>query len=102
MGDLEAEPVARPGLSRKCGRGGAGPGGAGRGGEPGVGSVAAPPRLLDQPRPPAPPQPQGPVDAAKACGAGRKVKTWGRAGVAGDAAGDAGVPARGGAEMLGN
>lgn len=62
--------MARRGLSRKCGRSGAGPGGAGRGGEPGVGSVAAPPRLLVQPRPPAPPQPQGPADAAKACGAG--------------------------------
>ncbi|CAO2613553.1 Eukaryotic translation initiation factor 5A-2 [Lemmus lemmus] len=47
--------------------------GAGRGGEPGVGSVAAPPSLLDQPRPPAPPQPQGPADAAKkVCGAGPK------------------------------
>lgn len=34
---------------------------------------------------------------------GRKVKTWGRVGGAGrDAAGDAGVRARGGAEMLGN
>lgn len=42
------------------------------------------------------------ADAAKACGAGRKVKTRGRAGGAGDAAGDAGVRARGGAEMLGN
>lgn len=75
--------MAGQGLSRKCGHGGAGHGGAGRGGEPGVGSVAAPPRLLDQPGPPAPPQPQGPADAAKACVAGRKVKTWGRAGGAG-------------------
>lgn len=57
--------MAGRGLSRKCSRGGAGPGGAGRGGEPGVGSVAAPPRLLDQPRPPAPPQPQGPGGRSK-------------------------------------
>lgn len=81
--------------------GGPGRGGPGRGGEPGVGSVAAPPRLLDQPRPPAPPQPQGPADAAKACGTGPKVKIWGRAGGAGASANDAGVRARGGAEMHG-
>ncbi|XP_075806642.1 eukaryotic translation initiation factor 5A-2 [Microtus pennsylvanicus] len=52
--------------------GGPGCGGVGWGGEPGVRSVAAPPRLLDQPWQPAPPLPQGPADAAKAYGAGPK------------------------------
>lgn len=79
--------------------GGPGRGGAGQGGEPGVGSVAAPPRLLDQPWPPEPPQ--GPADAAKACGEGPKVKIWGRAGGAGASANDGGVQARGGAERHG-
>lgn len=66
-----------------------------------MGSVAAPPRLLDQPWPPEPLQPQGPADAAKACSAGPKVKIWGRAGGAGASANDGGVRARGGAERHG-
>ena len=62
MGGVEAAPLEPQGLSRKCLRGGAGPGR-----ERSVGSMAAPPSILDQPRPPEM-QLQELVDSAKVQG----------------------------------